>query len=1171
MLIKSSRAIDAVRGCRKRLAIVTTNLSISNHSRTQEEEAMSFQSNFRNQGMSRCVFSLCLFILLAGFAASVPTFGQVDYSTGTLRGTVTDPQGAVIAGATVSATNSRTGISRSAQTEAQGRYQISALPPGNYEITFEKQGFAKQVVKTVPLTVGQSLVFDVHLKPGVSETVEVTGENAELIQVEQTQQANTINDRQVEYLPNLDRNFTQNVYTLPGVSNSEATRSQTPGFTPYLTTGFSIGGSNGRNNLSTIDGGENEYGTGQYRVTNFPVEAIQEYQVNRNAFNAEFGFTNGSAINIVTKSGGNQFHGDLYGYFRNQDTSAANFFNGLQGRPKAFSQDLFLGGTVGGPIVQNKLFFFMAYEWQRQDIPVFNFPLNSPLVQGISGSGLGANCLAQFASATPDQLCYINALKASGNPFLVGFGNGITPGLTPTNNPALVKLLTPDNGIFSNPDRLHNVITRFDYQPSSKDSLTLRLGYAHNNFRAPQQGIVNGTPDGEALFVRDFSGLANWTHAFGDNVVNQALIQIVPHNHFEELPLNTNNHVRVNLGILGPFGNPSLVPYRGHQERYQFEDNLTWNTGAHTLKFGASYRAANYHVENDLWFNPQFDFRDGAVPLISLAPLAVQNQLAVFNFQLQHPASGNVPTDGYGVGCSAATLANPASLKACTGATTTNLSGAQSFAFGVPVDVLAGFNNPVWEGWGHYFGSYVQDTWKITPQLTMNAGVRMDVDSEPSPLSSSFYASPRLGLAWDPFGDQKTIIRAGGGLFVAPVDVLIPSYGSLLNGTGRYINEVLSVLSPTNPTPAALWQTGVAQGNLPFGQPTAAQYAAVGINTSTPGASVGYSVTSNYKNPYTVQGSLSIDRELMRNLSLEVGYNFYHGVHLQRPVETAYAEIPVGSALCPTPACTDLSGGPFYAPTTGQYQHTTYSSTGTSTYHGMTTSLTKRYSHGLQFQVNYTWSKTIDDAIDFSSFQNWFRPSRLNLFRAVSAFDIPHIFVANAVYTTPFKANEGSWFTRVLADISLAPVVTVRSGMPFSVRTPSLVNKINGQIVDNNFAMPFNARRDNNRGAAYASTDLTFTKAVYLNRDRGVRFDFIVQGTNIFNRTNFNAVNDVFDVKGFSSAVALANGQTLNLFTGPYTGLHGVKPHAVSDLQTPLAFISADAARQVQFGVKLVF
>src|SRR4029077_6622775 len=279
---------------------------------------------------------------------------------------------------------------------------------------------------------------------------------------------------------------------------------------------------------------------------------------------------------------------------------------------------------------------------------------------------------------------------------------------------------------------------------------------------------------------------------------------------------------------------------------------------------------------------------------------------------------------------------------------------------------------------------------------------------------------------------------------------------------------------------------------------TQADFTAVGINTTTPGASVGYSVASNYRNPYSIQTSLSIDRELVKNLSLELGYTMYHGVHLQMPVETAFQEIPGSN---------DGTGGPLYAPKTGQFQHTTYASNGSSIYHGFTASLTKRYSHHLQFQANYTWSKTIDDTIDFSSFQNWFRPSRLDLFRAISVFDVPHIFVANAVYTTPFKAGEGNAFNKILADITLSPTLTMHRDLPFSVRPPGLQN---GIPLDFNYAMPFHAPRDGNRGAGFYSLDMSFQKALYINRDKGVRVNAIVQGTNLLNHVNFNKVNDVF-------------------------------------------------------------
>jgi hypothetical protein len=1099
-------------------------------------------------------------------------FCQVDYSTATLRGTVMDQAGAVVAGATITATNTSTGISKVVKTGSDGAFRLSALPPGHYQVTTVATGFSKEVFKGLELTVGQSATYDVHLKVGVaSEVVEVTAENVPLIQTEQSQQANTINSLQVQELPNLNRTFTNDVYTLPGVSNSDSTRAQNPGFTGYLTTGFSIGGSNGRNNLSTIDGGENEYGTGQYRVTNLPVDAIQEYQVNRNAFAAEFGFTDGSAINIVTKSGGQKWHGDLFGYFRDQHTSATNFFNGLEGFPKAFSQNVYTGGSLGGPIKKDKLFMFTAYEFQRLDTPFFNSILNSPEAQGISAPGLGANCAAQFASGSPDQLCYVNALKASGDPFLVGFGNGITPGLTPTNDPQLAQILHRDDGVFNAPDRLHNVIARFDYLKSERDSFTMRVGYVHNDFHSAIAGITNSTPDGSGLFVRDFSILGTWTRTINPNLLNQVLIQVVPHNSSQALP-NADNGINFSLGNLGApglggtstFGQPSLIPYKAHQQRYQFEDDITWNRGAHTFKFGASYRPANYTVEDDLWFNNEFDFKDGLLPLFLLAPSQpvgtcsplppsvqlspVQCELAKFNL-------------GHGL--------------PLTGPTSTNLSAGQSFAFGLPVDVVAGFNNPVWHGWGHYFGSYIQDSWKMSQRLTINAGVRFDVDGEPSPIGASFYASPRLGFAWDPFGSHKTIVRAGAGIYYAPVDVLIPSYGSLLDGSGRYINEVLQILSQADPRVAELWGLGLATGKLPFGHLSPADFAAVGIPTNTPGASVGYGVAPNYKNPYSFQASTGIAQQLGKDYSLELGYNMYHAVHLQMPVETGYTRIPAGgcpaAVLAVFPTCTDQTGGPLYAPTGTQFQHTTYASNGSSIYHGLTASLTKRFTHGLQFQANYTWSKTIDDTIDFASFQNWFRPDNLASFRAVSVFDIPHIFTANAVYVTPFKPGQGA-LSAILGDITISPIITLRSGLPFSVRIPNSTNKVNGQTLDSNYAIPFLSSRDNNRGAPFYTWDMNLQKAIYVNREHNVRLNLIAQAVNILNHVNFNHVNDAFDVNGIpaNGIVQTARGP-LNLITGPFTGLKGVVPTNASQLTSPLFFSQADVPRQVQFGLRIAF
>src|SRR5713101_1742505 len=296
---------------------------------------------------------------------SVPASAQVDVASATLKGTITDQHDALVAGATVTATSIDKGISRTAKTGTEGTYQIPALPPGVFKVEIEAQGFNKIVNEKVLLTVGQSLVYDVKLGAGgMTATVSITA-GTPLIEVERTQQANTISTQQVENLPNAGRAFQNYVYTLPGVGNSTAPRAQLSGrITGFQSSGFSIGGSNGRNNLITVDGGENEYGSGAPRY-DIPTETIQEFQVNRNSFTAEFGFTAGTAVNVVLKSGTNNFHGSGYIYYRTQRTSARSPFD--FNAEKAFDQRVYPGFTFGGPVVKNKLFFFTNYEREKDD------------------------------------------------------------------------------------------------------------------------------------------------------------------------------------------------------------------------------------------------------------------------------------------------------------------------------------------------------------------------------------------------------------------------------------------------------------------------------------------------------------------------------------------------------------------------------------------------------------------------------------------------------------------------------------------------------------------------------------------------------------------------------------------------------------------------------------
>src|SRR5882762_9019930 len=395
---------------------------------------------------------LAFLVLVVVLLWAVPASAQIDVASATLKGVITDQHDALVAGATVTATSIDKGISRTAKTGTEGTYQIPALPPGAYKVEIEAQGFSKVVNEKVLLSVGQSLVYDVQLATGsVTAQIAITAD-APLIDVERTQQANTISTRQVENLPNSGRTFQNYVYTLPGVGNSTAPRAQLSGrITGFLSSGFSIGGSNGRNNLITVDGGENEYGSGQARFDITP-ESIQEFQVNRNSFTAEFGFTAGTAVNVITKSGTNQFHGSGYIYYRSDKTSGRNFFDFTN--PRAKDRQLFPGFTFGGPIVKNKLFFFTNYERQQNDNARFRTYTSSALLQPNAA-----------------QAALLATLDASTNANLQRISSNLRRALTTnaTTYPNTFKLLSSNEGAFNGVARLNTWSTKVDYQPTSRD------------------------------------------------------------------------------------------------------------------------------------------------------------------------------------------------------------------------------------------------------------------------------------------------------------------------------------------------------------------------------------------------------------------------------------------------------------------------------------------------------------------------------------------------------------------------------------------------------------------------------------------------------------------------------------------------------------------------------
>jgi len=465
----------------------------------------------------------------------------------------------------------------------------------------------------------------------------------------------------------------------------------------------------------------------------------------------------------------------------------------------------------------------------------------------------------------------------------------------------------------------------------------------------------------------------------------------------------------------------------------------------------------------------------------------------------------------------------------------------QSFSLGYPFLFRQGFGNPDWQDWAHFLGTFVQDSWKIKPRFTLDYGVRFDFDREPKPLGSYKNVSPRLGFAWDPFGDQKTVIRAGSGFFFSPVYYQVAYVTNILNDSGRYINQVFTTPAFGATQPAALWGRGAALGKLPFQALSQSELNSFGVQTGR--GAIGrvlFDASKTYKNPYSIQASFGITRQLLGDLSVEVAYQFYKSIHLQIPHEINYREsgVDAGPGLGPRLVAID--------PTITQLN--LYSSIGNSQYHGATLSLNKRYSRHTQFEFNYTFSRAIDDVTDFNSAFAAFIPTRLRLEKGLSAFHVKHNFNASGVFHTPWKAGEG--VGRLLADITFSPVIFLRSGIPFTVRIGS---DINGD-THGDYDRPFLAGRNTGFGENFYGVDARLSKKFHIRRDSGLHVEFVAEGTNLLNHTNFLGVNDVV-------------GNNPSYLFGPFN-LRGNKQLAST---APLGFHTAADARRIQFGLKVVF
>ncbi len=982
-------------------------------------------------------------------------------ATGRITGAVTDPQGAAVPGAKVRVSNVGTNVHWDAVTNTDGSYQILDLPIGNYKVAVEREGFAKIVTDTQSLDINQTLRIDIRMKVGaLTETVSVQAQAAQVETVNATLGA-TVTGATIQNLPLNGRNTLDLALSQPGVVpiaddlgtyGTNNGGSETNGFN-----GISVAGGRGDSVTYLLDGGVNNRVTSNQVVFNPNPEAVEEFRLLENNYTAEYGRNGGGTISEVIKSGTNSLHGSLYDYLRNDAFNASTFFDNAQGNPRPVLKRNQYGGTIGGPITlprllngKDRFFFFFAYQGQRETRTVTQGFIATYTPAQLNGD------FSNFNNAGPDP-GVVSFLQAhpffQANAALAAQGiidptkidpvaqKYIATGLIPTSPSGQVF---PEGSGTENPEQYTG---KFDFYATQNDRVTLTVGYnkrpVFNPFSGAPNSFTGADVPGFTANVTAWDYFANigYTKTFSPTVLNE--FHATGQRWYEtQIPVS-HTPTPADLGVLirsdDPFGTPNVYFTSGlslgydpnvhwkADNTYAFTDTLSWTRGHHTWKFGGRFAIFQANTVYAYQTNGAFVFS---------GPFGI--------------GSGNDLAD---------------------------------FLFGAPDEFYEFSKAPDNEHQKQY-ALFGQDEWKVTPRLALTLGLRYEYTTPETdsrgfsfsiipglqskrfvnaPLGLVFPGdpgapkgwyfpdrknfAPRFGFAWDLFGNGKTSVRGGFGMFYDTLNAWMSDWATdeppFAGGADMFYapNQV-----GTNPASTILshpYENSCLNfdptGNCipPFGQgdpfpslippPSNLDFAAVGFIPFGGGAN--NFVNVHLKTPYVYQYNLSVQRQLANGLMAEIGYAGSSSHKLLTWVDA--------NPMIPGTTTRILNKG--LPPDAPNFKYiTAFDGLDNANYNGLLASITKRetnvrYLGQVFFTLGYTWSHNLDDGSGFNSRNAQIASYNHHQFYGNSDFDVRQRLTFSGGWELPFSRLWSSGPKRLTTGWSLYPIAFAQSGIPLDV------------------------------------------------------------------------------------------------------------------------------------------